>query len=188
MPKIVLASQSPRRRELFKLISEDFLVVEAMIEESLFSGESAGEQALKLAEMKCLRVCEKYPFDVVIGCDTLVELRGEVFGKPSDEEDAVRMLKALSGNTHSVFTGVCIRFPGEKTVRLCCKTKVSFWEMEEREMREYTASGDPLDKAGAYGIQGMAARYIREICGDYFNVMGLPVSSIYRELRARSII
>jgi len=187
MQRVVLASKSPRRRELFSRIIEEFLTVETKVDESLFDALSAEEQAMKLAEMKCRAVSGAYPDDIIIGCDTLVELKGKVFGKPFDEEDAVRMLKELSGNTHVVCTGVCIRFPLEY-LRFCCKTEVSFFEMDEGEINEYVSSGDPLDKAGAYGIQGVAARYVKGIKGDYFNVMGLPVSMIYRELHARKIV
>ncbi len=187
MPQIILASKSPRRRELFSLITRDFLAVEADVDEHVYSALPAKEQAEKLALSKCLFAAERYPESIVVGCDTLVELGGVVFGKPLDEADAARILKALSGNTHNVYTGAAIRLPSE-TVSFCQKTEVTFLPMTDREIEEYVLTGDPLDKAGAYGIQGMAARYIRGITGDYFNVLGLPISEIYHLLRNRNFV
>ena len=188
MPQIVLSSKSPRRREMFSVIAKDFLTVFADVDEGFFCELDAESQTVNLARMKCLAVAKDYPEAVVVGCDTLVELQGTVFGKPVDEKDARRMLAALSGNTHNVYTGVCIYFSDADTVSFSCKTEVTFHCVNKREMDEYIASGDSFDKAGAYGIQGMAARYIKEIKGDYFNVLGLPVSAIYRQLRGRGII
>lgn len=185
--QIVLASKSPRRRELFSIISRHFIAIEADVDESIVEGLSAKELAERLAKLKCEKAVESYRNSVVIGCDTLVELDGAIFGKPVDREDAVRMLRALSGNSHNVHTGVCVALPGD-SFSFSCMTKVTFNEMDDEEIREYVDSKDPFDKAGSYGIQGMAARYIKGIEGDYFNVLGLPISMLYRELRDRKIV
>jgi len=182
MTDIVLASKSPRRRELFSLITQYYTAVEPDINENRFIGLRAKQQTLKLAEEKCEKTAPEYPESTVIGCDTLVEFRKRVYGKPKDSDDAYRMLKELSGNTHNVYTGVCIKTDG-KTVKFVCRTKVKFNKLEETEIRSYVHSKDPLDKAGAYGVQSGAARYIKWIKGDYYNVMGLPVSAVYGVLK-----
>ena len=187
MKRIVLASKSPRRRELFSLITENFISVEADIDETKYRALKAEEQVISLAEDKCLYTANLYPDCVVIGCDTLVELNDEAMGKPKDREDAFRMVKALSGNTHTVYTGVCINFIDE-IVRFYVKTEVTFTTMSEEEVAEYVSTGESDDKAGAYGMQGKASRYITGIKGDYFNVIGLPVSMIYMQLRKHNIL
>lgn len=187
MYNIILASKSPRRQSLFSLITDRYTVVPADVREDVFSAISAEQQALELGKLKCLYVARRYPESVVVGCDTLVELRGEVFGKPADNRDAARILSILSGSTHNVYTGVYIHFPDEET-GFFCKTEVTFRNMTAGEIDEYISTGDSLDKAGAYGIQGTAARYISCIKGDYFNVLGLPVSMIYASLRKKGIV
>ena len=187
MPKIILASKSPRRFELFKKITADFIAVEAEVDEGGFSALPVREQVAELARAKCIAVGAMYPLDIVAGFDTLVELGCRIYGKPSGNKDAENILKALSGNTHNVYTGVHIRFPDGET-GFFCRTEVTFHEMSDVEIEEYIKTGDPFDKAGAYGIQGMAARYIKRINGDFFNVMGLPVAAVYREFRTRGIV
>lgn len=184
---IVLVSASPRRRKLFTAICPDFITAEADIDESLFLFLPAKEQVIKLAEAKCKKKAAEFKNSIVVGCDTLIELNDAVFGKPADREDAIRMLRLLSGRTHNVHTGVYVISPDE-SVTLHCMTKVSFYEMSGSEIEEYVDTGEPFDKAGSYGIQGMAARYIRGIEGDYFNVLGLPVSMLYQEFRRLGIV
>ena len=187
MPDIVLASKSPRRRELFSYICGEFISCETDIDETAYCDLCAQQQVLRLAEDKCVAAAEIYDSAVVIGCDTLVELDGRVMGKPRDRKEAFEMVKELSGKTHRVYTGVAIWISGEIT-RFSVETEVTFRSMDDDEITEYIASGDSDDKAGAYGIQGMAARYIEGIKGDYFNVMGLPISTIYSILRKRRIV
>ena len=182
MKELILASQSPRRRELLAKCTERFTVEAADIEETMDPQKPLPEEIQKLAKAKAAAVFAKHPEALVLGSDTIVVLDGEVLGKPADEDDAVRMLRELSGRTHQVLTGVCLLGPG------FCKTDVSvshvtFAVMSEAEIREYVASGDPLDKAGAYGIQSMAARYITGIEGDYYAIMGLPVHLVYELLK-----
>ena len=182
MKELILASQSPRRRELLAKCTERFTVEAADIEETMDPQKPLPEEIQKLAKAKAAAVFAKHPEALVLGSDTIVVLDGEVLGKPRDTEDAVRMLKELSGRTHQVLTGVCLLGPG------FCKTDVSvshvtFAPMSEDEIRAYAETGDPLDKAGAYGIQGIAARYITGIEGDYYAIMGLPVHLVYELLK-----
>lgn len=179
---IILASQSPRRKELFSLITEDFKIIPAVGEEKADRSLPPSEYVMELAKHKALEVAEKYPEDVVIGSDTVVVINGEILGKPKDEADAKRMLRLLSGREHSVYTGVCLSCGGMNR-NFCEETKVRFFTLSDREIEEYTASGEPFDKAGAYGIQGNGALLVSGITGDYYNVMGLPVGRLYREMR-----
>lgn len=179
---LILASASPRRKELLSLITEDFRVVTSSVDETLPDG-IAPEAAVKLlAQRKARDVAKLNPDDTVIGSDTVVALDGAILGKPADDEDAARMLRALSGKKHMVFTGVCVISP-EKTSVFAGSAAVKFADMSEDEIKEYIKSGECRDKAGAYGIQGFGSRYIEYIEGDYYSVMGLPVRLLYKELR-----
>lgn len=184
---IILASQSPRRKELFSLITEDFKIIPAVGEEKADRSLPPSEYVMELAKHKALEVAEKYPEDVVIGSDTVVVINGEILGKPKDEADAKRMLRLLSGTEHSVYTGVCLSC-GNMNRYFCEETKVRFFKLSDREIEEYTASGEPFDKAGAYGIQGTGALLVSGITGDYYNVMGLPVGRLYREMRESGLL
>lgn len=184
---IILASQSPRRKELFSLITEDFKIIPAVGEEKADRSLPPSEYVMELAKHKALEVAEKYPEDVVIGSDTVVVINGEILGKPKDEADAKRMLRLLSGREHSVYTGVCLS-RGNMNRSFCEETKVRFFTLSDREIEEYTASGEPFDKAGAYGIQGTGALLVSGITGDYYNVMGLPVGRLYREMRESGLL
>ena len=186
-PQIVLASKSPRRREFFSIVTENFLTFESDVNENKYNSFTAKEQVMFLANDKCVYASQYYIDSVIVACDTLVELNGLVMGKPKDKEEAFLMLSALSGNTHTVYTGVAIKI-GEEIDSFVSKTDVTFLELQEEEINEYINTGEPLDKAGAYGIQGKAARFIKGIDGDYFNVLGLPISAIYRNLHAKHIV
>lgn len=182
---IVLASKSPRRRELFSLITPDYECAAPPADESGALSKSAKELCIELARRKCLAAAAVYPERTVVGCDTVVCLEtGEVLGKPRDADDARRMLSLLSGKAHSVYTGVCAAQKGHEADAFACRTLVSFYELSERDIEDYIATGEPFDKAGGYGAQGAAAKFIKGIDGDYFNVVGLPVSRVYRSLRA----
>lgn len=183
----ILASQSPRRQELLRLITEDFEICAADVDESIGAGASPGEAVMMLARKKAGAVSERYPNDVVIGADTVVALGGKILGKPRDEAGAADMLRMLAGKTHTVFTGVCIIKSGGETTFFEV-TEVEFSGMSEDEIMEYVRTGEPYDKAGAYGIQGRASLFIPKISGDYYNVMGLPVSALYRKLREKHFI
>ena len=179
--QIVLASASPRRRELLKELVPDFRVLPAKGEERADPSLSPEETVKELARRKAEEVAALIQSQecAVLGADTVVALDGKILGKPKDEADAFRMLSALSGRTHEVFTGVCLILPGgEKTVR-AERTEVEFYPLSEEWIREYIAGGSPMDKAGAYGIQdgGLA----RRITGSYSNVVGLPLE-LCREL------
>lgn len=181
--KLILASGSPRRRELLSLYTTDFTVCVSDFNEDAVQAQSPAALVEKLAQGKCLAVAAGNPGAVVIGCDTVVEVDGEVLGKPKDAEDARRMLRALSGSTHAVHTGVCIS-NGERTESFVDSCKVTFFPMSEAEIAYYTGTEEPYDKAGAYAIQGRAALWLDRIEGDYYTIMGLPVSRTVRLLES----
>ena len=175
----ILASASPRRRELFGMISKDFRIVPSTAEETAPDGIAAENLPERLARLKAGDIAAKFPFDTVIGADTVVILDGRVLGKPENPEDAVRMLTALSGKKHKVITGCAVCKNG------ACRsfssvTEVEFYPLDDREISDYVTTGEPLDKAGAYGIQGRGALFVKSINGDYFNVVGLPVAALRR--------
>lgn len=184
---IILASASPRRRELLKFITEDFTVRVSDAEEVTDPALSAEETVKSLAVIKGEAVAEGFPEDTVISADTIVVLDGKILGKPKDEEDAFRMLSSLSGRTHEVFTGVCVLHSGRRLV-FAERTEVSFFPLSEDEIRAYIATGEPADKAGAYGIQGKGCTLVKAISGDYNNVVGLPVAGLNRLLKENSLI
>lgn len=179
--KLILASGSPRRRKLLSLYTTDFEVCASDFDERAVQAESPAALAEALARGKCLAVSGQNPGCLVVGSDTVVELDGEVFGKPKDADDARRMLRALSGRTHQVHTGVCVSdgTTAESFVDTC---KVTFFPIPEEEMEHCIASGEPFDKAGAYAIQGQAALWLDRLEGDYYTIMGLPVSRTARLL------
>lgn len=204
--KIILASASPRRRELLTQIGMDFEVVVSETEEKIISTEPA-KVVEELSTQKAEAVWEKLVSDVcdaaqecrestmagtvVLGADTVVACDGKILGKPKDTEEAVCMLTMLQGRAHEVYTGVTILHgeSGEKkALTFHEKTAVYFCPMTEEQIREYVATGDPMDKAGSYGIQGICARYIRGIEGDYNNVVGLPAGRVYQEMHKLGLV
>jgi septum formation protein len=197
---LVLASASPRRQELLRNAGIQFTVQPADIDETPLAGESPRDCAERLAREKARAVFQNQPQNYVLGADTIVVIDDVVLGKPSDANDAARMLRLLSGRTHAVITGVCLMGPiaggqesrtenpelktvFEKTASET--THVTMSKISDDEIRDYVATGEPMDKAGAYAIQGMASRWIPRIAGDYSNVVGLPVSLVYTMLRER---
>lgn len=183
---IVLASASPRRQELLRSAGIRFTVQPANIDESPLTGESARECAERLAREKALAVSRSRVRDFVLGADTIVTIDGLILGKPSNDSDAMRMLRMLSGRTHEVITGVCLVTPngeGSDVKSGSESTRVTMCEISDDEIRDYVACGEPMDKAGAYAIQGMASRWIPRIEGDYSNVVGLPVALVYSMLK-----
>jgi len=209
---LVLASASPRRQELLRNTGISFTVQPADIDETPLAGETARECAERLAREKAQAVWRTRPQDVVLGADTIVVVDATILGKPVDGEDAARMLRMLSGRVHRVITGVCVvqavasrqlpvasenlavrsaQFAGEilrtenRELRTASETTlVTMDELSEDEIRDYVASGEPMDKAGAYAIQGRASRWIPRIEGDYSNVVGLPVALVWHMLGA----
>ncbi|MBQ3497522.1 MAG: septum formation inhibitor Maf [Clostridia bacterium] len=182
MSKLILASASPRRRELMALAGFDFEVITADVDEVLDPSLEPCELVMSLAFQKASAVAEYNPDAAVIGADTVVVLDGKVLGKPHSEEEAVQMLRELSGNTHEVYTGVCI-IKGDRVHKFYECTGVTFQPLEDELITQYVASKEPMDKAGSYGIQGKGSVLVKGIEGDYFNVVGFPVSRFYREIK-----
>jgi septum formation protein len=179
---LILASASPRRQELLRNAGIAFEVQPANICEDPGPGESAKECAERLAREKALAITRQRPHDCVLGADTVVVVDGQLLGKPSDPQDAIRMLRLLSGREHQVITGVCLMFAGKSAVA-SETTRVFAGQIDDQEIADYVASGEPMDKAGAYAIQGIASRWIPRIEGDYGNVVGLPVALVFRMMR-----
>jgi len=194
---LVLASASPRRQELLRAAGISFTVQPADVDETPQAGESPEGCAERLAREKAMAVWRTRPQDVVLGADTVVVVDHELLGKPTDAADAVRMLRRLSGREHRVITGVCLvrAVAGSNPVPARARdggprvkvghesTLVAMQAISDEEIGDYVASGEPMDKAGAYAIQGIASRWIPRIVGDYGNVVGLPVALVYRMLR-----
>ncbi len=178
---LVLASQSPRRAEILRQAAIPFTVRAAAVDETAFPGEAPEEYVQRLAEVKALAVPLSED-EIVLGADTTVVLDGVMLGKPIDRTDARRMIAALAGRRHEVLTGICLR-TSSQIVRDWASTEVWFAPMTEREIEDYIASGEPEDKAGGYAIQGLASKFIEKIEGCYFNVVGLPISLVYRHLK-----
>jgi len=181
---LVLASASPRRKELLRNAGIAFTVQPADVDEAPLAGEAQRACAERLARLKAAFVHRLRPNELVLGADTIVVIDGEILGKPRDQDDAARMLRALSGRVHEVMTGVCLMGPSFEDVRSEV-TRVTMCELSNDDIREYVATGEPMDKAGAYAIQGGASRWISRIEGDYANVVGLPVALVYGMLRKR---
>lgn len=177
--QFILASASPRRAELLAAAGFTFTVAHADLDETPLAAEPAGSYVRRLAEAKARAVAERYPDAVVLGADTTVVVDGDILGKPADAADAVAMLRRLQGRAHEVMTGVAVVVGGQVRVELAT-TRVWFAFMADREIAAYVASGEPMDKAGAYGIQGRAACYVTRIDGSYSNVVGLPVAVVHR--------
>ena len=180
MPKLVLASASPRRAEILRAIGWPFEALPANIDESRHDHEDATTYVKRVARAKAEFVTPRVPGATVVGADTVVVVDGEILGKPRDEEDARRMLRLLQGRWHQVLTGVAVFNGDSGQPRVAHEvTEVRFAEMKEDEIDWYVDSGEPMDKAGAYAIQGLGARFIKGIKGDYSNVVGLPVRLLY---------
>ncbi|MGA7357293.1 MAG: Maf family protein [Candidatus Sulfotelmatobacter sp.] len=203
---IILASASPRRQELLRNAGIPFAVYPADINEAPFAGESPRDCAVRLAREKAVAVFQDRPQNYVLAADTIVVVDDAILGKPRDKDDAARMLRLLAGRTHAVITGVCLVSPisiGQRSVASDAEqlrtenqelstasetTLVTMRQLSDNEISEYVATGEPMDKAGAYAIQGIASRWIPRIEGDYCNVVGVPVALVYAMLRkARAV-
>lgn len=194
--KIYLASASPRRKELLKQVGISFKVVPSRVEEKI-TKEAPNEVVEELSYQKAVDVCgklveeEKEDF-VVIGADTVVSAWGKILGKPADKADAAHMLKELQGGSHQVYTGVTLAWKYKDMQAMYATfsecTDVTMYAMTDEEIKTYVDSGEPMDKAGAYAIQGLCAAHIQGICGDYNNVVGLPVGRLCQELKKRGLL
>jgi septum formation protein len=182
MQQLILASSSPRRKELLENLHLQFDISSSNVDESFSADLSPSEAVMELAARKARFIAEKHGDAFVIGSDTVVEMDGDILGKPESSEEAYRMLKHLSGKTHSVYTGVAIIAPDREKL-FYEKTDVTFWELSHEEIQTYIQSGEPFDKAGGYGIQGFGSFLVQRISGDYFTVVGLPVARTVRELK-----
>lgn len=185
---MILASSSPRRRELLQLLLDEFAIVPAEVDERPVPMESAEQTARRLAREKALQVAPLYPESLVIAADTVVVIPGRggkdtILGKPDDPENAVRMLTLLSGQTHTVLTAVCLVSPRGLS-SFCERTEVTFRGLDRPDIEAYVSSGEPMDKAGAYAIQGGAGQFVERVEGSLSNVIGLPLEALIEALRS----
>ncbi len=189
LPQIILASGSPRRSEIMESVGWKFIKDVPDIDETELPGESPDVYVRRLALTKAETIAARHPGEIVLGADTTVVIDDQIIGKPVDAADATRMLKLLSGNWHQVLTGIAVVQNGISRVEFQ-STRVKFVEMNEAEIDFLVERGDPLDKAGAYAVQAQAALFIEGIEGDYWNVVGLPISLVYRLIieKGRSIV
>lgn len=184
---LILASASQRRIELLGKLKVKFTVEAADIDERLDKGKELKTELCHLAYRKAQAVLVKHPEALVIGADTLVVKDGELLGKPQNQADAVRMLRKLAGSTHEVLTAVAL-ISKESSESFLSVSAVTFYPMSEQEIADYVAGGEPMDKAGAYGIQGDGGKYIKQINGDYYAIMGLPLAAVYQYLKKLNYI
>lgn len=182
MRRLILASASPRRGELLKVITSDFLIRPAAEPEVFVAEKSFTEAAQLIAKGKAAEIAALYPEDIVIGADTIVVIDNKALGKPRDRHHAFEMLTALSGREHAVITGVSVFSEGREAAAFSESTAVEFYALTAEEIDRYIATGEPDDKAGAYGIQEQGALLVKRIDGDFYNVMGLPIARLSREL------
>ena len=181
MKHIILASASPRRKEILELADLEFDVMPSDAQE-ITTKTAPNEVVMELASIKAKDIYKKSEKQsMIVGADTVVAYQGQILGKPTDEADAKRMLTMLSGQTHEVYTGVCVIEDG-KTKTFYEETKVTFYEISEEQIDHYIKTGEPMDKAGSYGIQGKAAVFIKGIEGDYYNVVGFPIARFLQEI------
>lgn len=180
---LILASASPRRKELLELVQIPFEIHVSEVEEKIDENASPAEVVMSLAVQKAADVAQHYPHAIVLGADTIVTYGSQMLGKPRSKEEAMETLRLLSGNVHEVYTGVAF-VCGDKTFTFYERTEVTFWKLSEEEIQAYVETGEPLDKAGSYGIQGKGAALVKKINGDYYSVVGLPVARIVRELQS----
>ena len=179
LPRLVLASGSPRRSEIMASVGWEFTKTVPDVDESVNPGEAPEEYVQRLAGEKALAVAANHPGEIILAADTTVVIGGEIIGKPEDLNDARRMIRMLSGNWHEVLTGVAVARNGDERIGMQ-RTRVKFAPMTDAEIDFLVEKGDPLDKAGAYAVQAQAALFIEGIEGDYWNVVGLPISLVYR--------
>jgi septum formation protein len=183
---LLLASASPRRAELLTAAGIPFEVLAVHVDETPLAQEWPEAHVRRLAEEKAVAASLQRPTAVVLGADTVVVVDGHILGKPRDAADAATMLRLLSGRAHEVLTGVAVIWPRDRAIEVAC-TRVWFTSLSDQEIDWYVASGEPMDKAGAYAIQGLASRFVERIDGSYSNVVGLPVDLVHRLLKLPEI-
>lgn len=184
---MILASKSPRRKELLGVITKDFRIIPAVGEEKIPDGTAPRDAVILLAKQKAEEIAALHSSEVIVAADTIVVIDNIILGKPRDKAHAAEMLKTLSGRVHTVYTGVCVIFENGKSESFADKTDVEFYPLSEREISDYIATGEPMDKAGAYGIQEQGALLVKRIDGDFYNVMGLPIARLSRVLKNQKI-
>ena len=184
LPKLVLASGSPRRSEIMNSVGWDFTKDVPDIDESEFTGEDPANYVQRLAKEKAEAVAASHPGEIILAADTTVVIDNQIIGKPTDVDDARRMIRMLSGNWHEVLTGIAVMNDSVIDVGME-RTRVKFAPMNDAEIEFLVQKGDPLDKAGGYAVQAQAALFIEGIEGDYWNVVGLPISLVYRMVAAK---
>jgi len=184
--RLILASASPRRATLLRQAGYTFVVEPADVDESESAGEAAPEYVIRVAALKARTVAARFPDDMVLAADTTVEVDGVMLAKPADDADAERMLRLLSGRAHEVLTGVVVIRAGVESAAIVA-TRVRFRPITPAEITWYVASGEPHDKAGAYGVQGLAARFVESVEGSYTNVVGLPLGEVRKLLAAAGL-
>lgn len=184
--KLILASSSPRRQALLRLAQLPYSIRIPDLDESMVTSNNPIEKVSELAKMKNKKIPLYNENEVIIAADTVVSYNQSIFEKPSNKKEAKDMIRSLSGHTHQVYTGVCIRNNAQERTFAEC-TEVTFWELSDEEMNQYINTKEPYDKAGGYGIQSLGAMFVKEMVGDYYNVVGLPISRVVRELRSFSI-
>jgi len=185
--RLVLASTSPRRRQILALLGVPFEVIAPEFEERISAQLPADQEVLEFALGKAQSVATKHPGSIVIGSDTMIELSGEKIGKPADREDARRILRALAGKTHRIFTSVALVDSGERGIMNVETVSVEMRRYTEEEIENYLRSGESDDKAGAYSIQGQGSDLIKSICGDYLAAVGMPLRRIALHLKSRGL-
>lgn len=183
---LILASSSPRRQALLQQVHIPFTVRKPDVDESQVTESDPEEKVEQLARLKGLATTLSNESEVILSADTVVAYKNKIFGKPKSEQDALQMLSLLSGSVHDVYTGVMLRSAHKEEI-FVEKTKVEFWPLSNTEINSYIATDEPYDKAGAYGIQSAGAMFVKQIIGDYFTVVGLPISRVCRELKNFSI-
>lgn len=185
---LILASASPRRKDLLSMAGIPFTIQAMPTDETIQAGTSPEDAVCQLALRKSQAVAHSNPTSAVLAADTIVALQGTIFGKPATRGDAFSMLSRLSGQTHQVFTGVCLLLPDGTQELFFERTDVVFYPLTAQEINAYIATGEPMDKAGAYGIQGKGAILVKQIQGDFYNVVGLPLARVIRTLRKYPIL
>ena len=179
---IILASKSPRRKQLLSMMGLEFTVQTADIDETMDPSQTPAHEVAAVSARKAEKIAALHLQDVIVSADTIVVIDGKILGKPKDEQDAARMLRLLSGRTHTVYTGLTVHADGKANTQVV-STGVTFRDLSDAEIAAYIETKEPMDKAGSYAVQGFFARYIEGLKGSYANVMGLPVHLVYQKLK-----
>lgn len=174
--------------ELLSIISKDFSVIPALVDERIPEGTAPHDAVMMLSRQKANEIAATHKNEIIVAADTIVVIDNRILGKPRDEADAAEMLRTLSGRIHTVYTGVCVIYENGTSDNFSSRTDVEFFPLSDTEIAEYIATGEPMDKAGAYGIQEKGALLVKRISGDFYNVMGLPIAALSRIMRTHGVI